>query len=127
MDFISHSPRIRIGEIVWEKARRPAAGLPRGEADWLLAQAERIQSRAPCQYDGESLLKEASDLDGLRVVDPLDGARLIAYIRTMELMKRSIRYSLALTQAGADMIVVLEPTATFCGAYVRHRSPRAEP
>ncbi len=123
----------------------------------------------------EHPVKAASDLDALRVVDPLDDARLVAYIKTMELMKRSIsvpcaayvagpftlagllmgasdiamatitdpelvhevvtfaqeiciRYSCALSQAGADMIVVLEPTATFlsprsfatfCGAYVR--------
>jgi uroporphyrinogen decarboxylase len=120
-------------------------------------------------------VKEASDLDRLRVVDPLDDARLVAYIKTMELMKRSIsvpcaayvagpftlagllmgasdiamatitdpklvhqtvkfaqsiciRYSHALAETGADMIVVLEPTATFlsprsfatfCGMYVR--------
>ncbi len=123
----------------------------------------------------EHPIREVSDLDALRVLDPLDDARLAGYIKTMELMKRSIsvpcaayvagpftlagllmgasdiamatitdpelvheivrfaqdiciRYSRALTEAGADMIVVLEPTATFlsprsfatfCGTYVR--------
>jgi len=120
-------------------------------------------------------VRQAGDLERLRVVDPLEDARIRSYIRTMELMSRSIpipraayvtgpftlagllmgasdiamatitdphlvhqtvhfctdiciRYSRALTEAGADIIVILEPTATFlspqafaefCGAYVR--------
>ena len=120
-------------------------------------------------------MRQAGDLERLRVVDPLEDARIRSYIRTMELMSRSIsipraayvtgpftlagllmgasdiamatitdpdlvhqtvhfctdiciRYSRALTEAGADIIVILEPTATFlspqafaefCGAYVR--------
>ncbi len=123
----------------------------------------------------EHPVKQADDLERLRVVDPLEDARIRSYIRTMELMSRSIsipraayvtgpftlagllmgasdiamatitdpdlvhqtvhfctdiciRYSRALTEAGADIIVILEPTATFlspqafaefCGAYVR--------
>lgn len=118
---------------------------------------------------------QVSDLEKLRVVDPLKDCRIRAYIKVMELMSRSIsipraayvtgpftlagllmgaseiavstitdpglvhpvvdfckdiciRYSRALTEAGADIVVVLEPTATFlspqafaefCGAYVR--------
>ncbi len=123
----------------------------------------------------EHPVRQAGDLERLRVVDPLEDARIRSYIRTMELMSRSIsipraayvtgpftlagllmgasdiamatitdpdlvhqtvhfctdiciRYSRALTEAGADIIVILEPTATFlspqafaefCGAYVR--------
>ena len=123
----------------------------------------------------EHPVKQADDLERLRVVDPLEDARIRSYIRTMELLSRSIsipraayvtgpftlagllmgasdiamatitdpdlvhqtvhfctdiciRYSRALTEAGADIIVILEPTATFlspqafaefCGAYVR--------
>lgn len=123
----------------------------------------------------EHPVKEAEDLDRLRVVDPLEDARVRGYIRVMELMTQSIsvpraayaagpftlagllmgasdiamatitdpplvhqvvrfstdiciRYSRALTEAGANVIVILEPTATFlspkafaefCGAYVR--------
>ena len=123
----------------------------------------------------EHPVRQAGDLERLRVVDPLEDARIRSYIRTMELLSRSIsipraayvtgpftlagllmgasdiamatitdpdlvhqtvhfctdiciRYSRALTEAGADIIVILEPTATFlspqafaefCGAYVR--------
>ncbi len=123
----------------------------------------------------EHPVKQAEDLDRLRVVDPLEDARVRGYIKVMELMTQSvsipraayvagpftlagllmgasdiamgtitdpslvhqvvqfctdvcIRYSRALTEAGADIIVILEPTATFlspqafaefCGAYVR--------
>ena len=123
----------------------------------------------------EHPVKQVSDLDKLRVVDPLEDARIRGYIRVMELMSRLIsipraayvtgpftlagllmgasdiamatitdpslvhqvvqfcqdictRYARALTEAGADIIVILEPTATFlspqafaefCGAYVR--------
>lgn len=119
-------------------------------------------------------VKTLADLDPFRVVDPLEDARVLSYIRTMELMAKRLpvlkggyvigpftlagllmgvsdlamatvtdpdlvyavvqfsadisrRYANALCEAGADIIAVLEPTATllspqafemFCGPQV---------
>ncbi|MEA4883685.1 MAG: uroporphyrinogen decarboxylase family protein [Clostridia bacterium] len=123
----------------------------------------------------EHPVTQVTDLALLNALDPMDDARIAAYVKTMELMSRSIsipkagyitgpftlagllmgaselavatitdpelvhgtvrfcqnlciRYARALADAGADMVAILEPTATFlsprsfhefCGTYVK--------